>query len=110
MNDKTLDALQNWKGSVSFGDHTNEADELRRYRDTGLTPEKIASLKDIAIRGDGYHKKYSAALADLDAKDAEIATLKKALEMMYQDNKGYNHDGTGNSAYYIQKARADNAC
>lgn len=54
---------------------------LAAYEDTGLTPEEIASLKDTAIRGDGYHKKYSAALADLDAKDAEIATLKKAFAL-----------------------------
>lgn len=61
--------------------HQKYYDRLADYEDTGLTPEEIASLKDTAIRGDGYHKKYSAALADLDAKDAEIATLKKAFAL-----------------------------
>lgn len=44
MNDKVLDDLQNWNGAVHFGGCTNEADELRRYRDTGLTPEEVVNL------------------------------------------------------------------
>lgn len=44
MNDKALHALQNWEGAVHFGDRTNEADELRRYRDTRLTPEEVVNL------------------------------------------------------------------
>lgn len=31
--------------------------------------------------------------------------LKKALELMYSDNKGYNSDGMGNPAYYIHQAQ-----
>lgn len=96
MNNKTLDALKNWPAGVSFGDHTNEADELRRYRETGLTPEEIVNLNTFSG-------------SQLEKLLAENATLKKTLELMYQDNKGYNHDGMGNPAYYIQKASDNNA-
>lgn len=34
----------------------------------------------------------------------ENHTLKKALYMMYADNKEYNPDGMGNPAYYISQA------
>ena len=36
---------------------------------------------------------------------AENATLKKALELMYAENKSYNPDGMGNPAWYIHQAQ-----
>lgn len=39
------------------------------------------------------------------ALQIERDELKKALEMMYADNKGYNPDGMGNPIYYIQQAK-----
>lgn len=42
---------------------------------------EIAALKDAAIRGEGYHKRYDSCLKELDDKDAENAVLRKALKM-----------------------------
>jgi hypothetical protein len=49
-----------------------------------LTIENLG-LKDAAIRCDGYEKRYHAALTELDTKDQQIATLKKALEYACAD-------------------------
>lgn len=35
----------------------------------------------------------------------ENTMLKKALELMYEDNKAYNPDGMGNPVWYIQQAQ-----
>jgi hypothetical protein len=49
-----------------------------------LTIENLG-LKDAAIRCDGYEKRYHAALTELDVKDQQIATLKKAYELACTD-------------------------
>jgi hypothetical protein len=46
-----------------------------------LTIENLG-LKDAAIRCDGYEKRYHAALTELDVKDQQIVTLKRAMELM----------------------------
>lgn len=48
-----------------------------------LTIENLG-LKDAAIRCDGYEKRYHSALTELDVKNQQIATLKRALEIMHE--------------------------
>lgn len=57
--------------------------------------------KDIC---DKYGKNFRVLLDKAKALQIENATLKKALELMYADNKGYNPDGMGNPAWYIHQA------
>lgn len=58
--------------------------------------------KDIC---DKYGKNFRTLLDKAKALREETTTLKKALDMMYADNKEYNPDGMGNPAYYIQQAQ-----
>lgn len=50
-----------------------------------LTIENLR-LKDATIQCDGYEKRYHAALAELDAKDQQIATLKSAKDEINRYN------------------------
>lgn len=78
---------------------------LSAYEDTGRNPDEVAALDhDVAMFKQSARTANEFAIKNVELRK-ENATLKKALELMYLDNKGYNHDGMGNPAYYMQKAR-----
>ena len=73
-----------------------EVERLNAYESIDLLPEQIEAMQGHNI----------ALIEENAAKDQQIDTLKKALELMYADNKGYDPDGMGNPAWYIRRAHA----
>ncbi len=45
MNEKTIEALSEWRGDVHIGERQNEAAELLAYRSTGMTPGDIKEVQ-----------------------------------------------------------------
>lgn len=83
-----------------------EVERLQK-ENQGLRANSMIQESIISRNGNPANEdKIVRLIMDSTAKDQQIATLKKALEMMYADNKEYNPDGMGNPAYYIKRAQA----
>lgn len=89
MNDKAMDALANWRGEVHLGAATNEADELQRYRATGLTPEEIEvcgkRIVELRANSERLEVEYRYKQDECEKLQAENARLRAERDKAVED-------------------------